>query len=560
MTRALYQKYLIDEAARLLSFLDRDPYSPTYGCFDRLHWAWGAFDIANADLQKFTLPLAFLYQWNYPDNPYYNNANLLQWIEAAVLFCARDQSRSGGFDQWLPHDNSIVSAGFVLHDLVTVAELLKNQLSPDVIKALETCALRAARFLTRYEERHGFNSNHCLANAVALLDIAHWLPEPGETFKNRAKDIIQKVIHRQAKSGAFYEYAGADLGYQTRGIAYLAAAYQRLPEPMIFDSLQRAVDFSSHFLNRVSGNGGSYGTRGTHLLYPSGFEIAAHHGVHPELPELVADIISTGLCVTPRNTDLTNLIPLLSDYTRVCLLPELPNFIGVSENKKDFFCDATTVYTLFRQDAQIHGRLNGGMMQIDSLSQGKTLFVSAGYMIEVGKTKGFSGVFSGQWRNENNQRLTFETQFQVTNRMRQSALKFLILRMAFFLVGNFLPINLLMKKMMAWLLIFREKYLNVTLKREFSIEENEIKIKDTVHNRTKEKVVLHHVHNGFIHFMGSARYFDRSLLNENPGTLWPSDKPKHFTLAPGEHVEIVNHVSLPNLAVHRSELLPTLPL
>src|SRR3990167_10643528 len=98
MTHAIYQKYIIDETARLLSFLDRDPYSPTYGCFDRLHWAWGASDIANADLQTFALPLAYVYRWNDPSNPYYLNASVLRGIEAALLFCVRDQGRSGGFD------------------------------------------------------------------------------------------------------------------------------------------------------------------------------------------------------------------------------------------------------------------------------------------------------------------------------------------------------------------------------------------------------------------------------------------------------------------------------
>ncbi len=549
MTRAIYQKYIIGEATRLLSFLDRDPYSLTYGCFDRLHWAWGACDIANADLQKFTLPLAYLYQLKNPDNLYYNNANLLNWIEAAILFCTQEQSRSGGFDQWLPHDNSIVSAGFVMHDLLLVAELLKNQLSQNTIEALKACALRSARFLTRYEERHGFNSNHCLANAAALLDIAHWLPEPADSFKNRALDIIQKVIHHQAQSGAFYEYAGADLGYHTAGIAYLAACYQRLPNNVIFDSLQRAVEFSSHFLNRVSGNGGGYGTRGTRLLYPSGFEIAAYYGIHTELPHLVADIISAGLCVTPRNTDLTNLIPLMADYTRMCLLPELPISTSVPNNKKDFFCNETSTYALLRQGVQIHGRLNGGMLQIDSIPQGKTLFSSAGYMIETGKIKGFSGVFDGYWHNENNQRFVFETRFQVANRMRQSAAKFLIVRTAFFLLGNCLPINLLMKKVMAWLLIFRKKYLNVTIKREFIIDKDEVKIKDIIHNQTKKKVLLHHVHEGYSHFMGSARYFDLSLLKENQDTFWPANQPKHWVLAPGKQLMISNHISLVNNTV-----------
>jgi len=548
MTR-LYHQYIIREATRLLSYLDREPYSPTYGCFDRLHWAWGAKDIANADLQKFVFPLAYLYQYNDPQNPFYKNADILAGINAAILFCTQEQARSGGFDQWLPHDNSIVSAGFVLHDLVATAELLGNQLQPKTIEALKKCALRAGKFLVHYEELHGFNSNHHLANATALLDIAAWLPDSADVFQQRAMAIIKKVISQQALSGAYYEYAGADLGYHTLGLAFMGACYQRCSKDFIFESIQRATQFSSHFLNRVSGNGGPYGTRGTHLLYPSGFEIAAQYGIHAELPALVVNIIEKQLCVTPDNTDLTNLIPLLSDYTRVCMMSCIrpKENLQTSKTALDFFCQETAVFYFHRHPGiRIHGRLNGGMIQIDSEPQDRILFASAGYMVTQSKTKGFSGVLKGQWKNNNNHHLFFETKIQKTNRMRQSVIKFIILRTLFYLFGNNLRFNLKIKKVMAWLLIFKEKYLNVDIQREFIIKKDQLEIIDTIKNHTNKKITLHHIHYGYAHFMGSARYYDHSLLKNNHELTTSDNKPQHWVLLPQQDLTISHFVPLMN--------------
>src|SRR3990167_7098694 len=404
MTRNVYQQHIHHEIPRLLSFLDREPFSPAYGCFDRLHWAWSAIDIANADLQKFTLPLTYVYQLESPDNPYFHHPEVLTWIEAAIRFCCKEQSRHGAFNQWLPNDNSIVAAGFVMHDLIFVLQLLQKELSSDTIKLFTAAAIRAGRMLVNFEELHGFNSNHHLANAVALLDISRWLDHPEATpFKDRALQIIKKVLSRQSKSGAFYEYAGADPGYHTLGLAFLAACYEICPETFIFNGVKSAVAFSSHFISPVSGNGGAYGTRGTHLLYPSGFEIAAKYGIHPELPARIATIVAEELCVTPSNTDLTNLIPLMSDYTRTCLMPPLTHPAPSTPlPTQDFFCDETTFFSFPRLHCRIHGRLNGGMLMIHSTLRQKVLFASAGYMVEYGKKKGFSGVFDGDWKRSEN--------------------------------------------------------------------------------------------------------------------------------------------------------------
>jgi hypothetical protein len=520
----VYQSHVRNEISRLLSFLDRESISPCYGCFDRLHWAWSGKNLSNIDLQKFTLPLAYVYMLDQPDNLYFQNAQLLQWIEAAIVYCCKEQSRNGAFDQWLPNDNSIVCAGFTMHDLVLVDRLLGDHLSVDTKEKLQNTAIKSARLLTKYKEKHGVNSNHSLANAAALLEISHRY-EITETskFRDRAINIIEEVIGNQTENGGFFEYSGIDLGYHTLGLSFLASCYKFYPDEKVFNSLCKAVSFSSHFLNRVSGNGGSYGSRGTHLLYPFGFEVMASYGVQPELKNTVLEIISNDLCVTPNNTDLTNLIPLLSDYVRVCLLKETPNLVYhekshsdvlVIPHKKEFFCEETTLYSIQKDAFLIHGRLNGGMMMVNSLVDDRIIFSSFGYTAKSDSLKGYSGVLKGTWTKSGNT-LEFKSKVQKSNRMRLTLIKSLILQSYFFLFGNFMPLNLLIKRVMAWLLIFKNNYLNILIGRNFVIEKEFIVINDSFHNKTSERVEFQHCSEGYIHFMGSARYFDNSLLKLN---------------------------------------------
>ena len=50
--KEVYLKEILVAVPRILSHLDRDPFSPTYGCFDREYWAWATKEFPNIDLQR----------------------------------------------------------------------------------------------------------------------------------------------------------------------------------------------------------------------------------------------------------------------------------------------------------------------------------------------------------------------------------------------------------------------------------------------------------------------------------------------------------------------------
>ena len=57
-----YKQIILLEVPKILSLLDRDEDSPTYGCFDRNFWHYKLNDYSNARMQEVCLILAFCHQ------------------------------------------------------------------------------------------------------------------------------------------------------------------------------------------------------------------------------------------------------------------------------------------------------------------------------------------------------------------------------------------------------------------------------------------------------------------------------------------------------------------
>ena len=69
--RNRYAELALPYIPRLLQLIDRNPYSPTYGCFDRAYWHYRTMDFPCGMSQEFVLPLALVYARRYPGNRYY---------------------------------------------------------------------------------------------------------------------------------------------------------------------------------------------------------------------------------------------------------------------------------------------------------------------------------------------------------------------------------------------------------------------------------------------------------------------------------------------------------
>ena len=77
---------VIRESKRLLSWQDREPFSKTYGSFDRTYWGWKFTDFPGARFQEGIYALAYLFSYSFPDNLYYNSERVLEWAKAGIKF------------------------------------------------------------------------------------------------------------------------------------------------------------------------------------------------------------------------------------------------------------------------------------------------------------------------------------------------------------------------------------------------------------------------------------------------------------------------------------------
>ena len=255
---------------RLFQMVDRNPYSPTYGSFDRSYWHYRTMDFPCGMYQEFCLPLAMAYAHPFPDNPYHGVARVRELALAGVDYAMRSSHKDGSCDDYFPYERALGALVFSLH-AITETCLILDEKRPQWLKFFE----RRGDYLIAHNET-GQLTNHQALAALALYNV--YLVTGEERFK-RASDeylaIVKEWFHPD--EGWFQEYEGADPGYQSCTVGFLARLYKKSNNPAILDLLNPAVDFCWHFMHPDGSYAGEYGSRNTYHFYPHGFEVMAPH-------------------------------------------------------------------------------------------------------------------------------------------------------------------------------------------------------------------------------------------------------------------------------------------
>ncbi len=252
---------------RILQMLDRNPFSPTHGCFDREHWHYRTADFPCGMNEEFVLVLALAWATEHPQNPFFKNPRLRELIEASLRFAAKSARPDGSCDDYFPFEKARGAAAFSLYATTESYQLIG--LKDD---ALPSFFARRGDWLLNHEES-GKLANHQALGALALQNV-HTLT--GEArFRGGMEALRDRALSWQHSEGWFQEYEGADPGYQTCTIAFLAKLRQKTGDARLTEPLQRAVQFAAHFMHPDGSYGGEYGSRNTHHFYPHGMELLA---------------------------------------------------------------------------------------------------------------------------------------------------------------------------------------------------------------------------------------------------------------------------------------------
>lgn len=510
---------------RVLSLLDRDEFSPTFGCMDRTFWAWKFTDFPGARFQEGLCALSFLYSTQFDGNQVYRRENLLHWIAGGFNFWMKIQRSQGDFDEAYPLEHSLAATAFSTFYLAEAYRFLADDLPAETGTRFRGAIGRAGAWLIKSDETHGFLSNHLAAAAAALYHAYQITGE--ERFEERSRYFLQKILDHQSVEGWYEEYGGADPGYQTHGSFYLARYAELSGDGQVFESLDRSFEFLAQFIHPDLSIGGEYTSRNTQTYYPAAFEMmssrsASASWIARQMRPSVQTLAAAGL----GTVDIYNFFPLLNNYVFSYLGAlnadsALPTALPDDSTSVRYFAEAGFVKVSRPSYELFVGARKGGMLKLFDRRSGRLAFSSSGYIGRL--TTG--GVFSNQAFDEDrnvdigSDKIAVDGSFYQVSRPVMSPWRFLAFRGFSLTLGHIPRAAYWLKALLVRVLIYKKRAMDLRFTREILLHDDGIELHDHLKGGVGDHIArLVHGENFTTIHMGSSRYFvPNELVDFVPG-------------------------------------------
>ncbi|MCP4537682.1 MAG: hypothetical protein GY832_11080 [Chloroflexi bacterium] len=405
--RHTYAEKAICQIPRLLSLQDRNPLSPTYGSFHRRYWLDKVDDFADGLTQFGVHSLALVYARHLPQNPYYEQPKMRDWIVAGLEYWAKIQHKDGTFDEFYPYERGWVGpTAFTTFAIVETVNLMKEKdaLPPDVEERVRNAIRKAAHSIAQGESEEDSLANHHAMACLALWKAYKLLGD--EQILAGYERIWQGFLHDYHRSeGWSLEYDGVDPGYLSATVSFLGKIYQEHPTDEMKKVLEQAVNFGSYFVYPNGYYAGSMGSRQTLHFYPHGFEILA-----PEIPlaaavaERMLRGLSEGALVPPEimadRYFLYRVPEFLLAYLDHAPRPEhLPPLPYQREPFRTYFSGAKIFATRTQRHYLLVNLAKGGVVKFFDVERERLLYNDCGILGQLAD----GTVVSSQWIDENYQ-------------------------------------------------------------------------------------------------------------------------------------------------------------
>ena len=487
-----YQRVSFQILPRLLSLLDRNRFSESFGCFDRNFWHYKMVsDFPSAIWQQGVLSLSLIYRHSFDGNIYFENPNLLEWIRAGCKFWANLQNKDGSFNEWYPGEHSYVATAFTAYG-VSESLLLLDEKPDPVLSAL----IKAGRWLAK--NRDELVANHTAGSIIALYNI--YLLTNEKSFKDAAEEKLERLVRLQNSEGWFPEYGGADIGYLSLSIDYLAKYYKKTKDIRAKEAIGKALDFLVYFIHPDGSSGGEYGSRNTTWLMSHGLSILADD--FPEAGYILSLTEKRLIDDLSRYDDRYLVFFFLPDYLQTILISLQPSAFSLqpsvklakTANLKEYsqftkhFPSAGLFSKKTREYHIICSLKKNGVLRLFS---GERLVLSdSGYFGRLGKR-----VITSAWLNHKTEVNLMDeksliirvedSHFAYSNYIPNLQLPFRL----FTLVAGRVPA--IAKLFATWLkktMIQKKREAPLTLFRRILVYENKITIEDEIIKKTRKRV------------------------------------------------------------------------
>ncbi|MFT3892212.1 MAG: hypothetical protein QM730_11310 [Anaerolineales bacterium] len=436
-------------------------------------------------------------------------------ISAGLCYATTIQHQDGSFDQAFPNEHSFGATAFLVHPMLEAFRAISDRLVDTDKKKYRDMLYRASEFMCGHKETHGHIANHLAGGALSLYTAAAFFSEP--KFSAHADVLIKSVLQHQSSEGWFTEYEGADPGYQSLCMYYLAQVYQRHPTPELRTALERSINFLAHFIHPDGTYAGEYGSRRTAIYYPGGLALLAKEfPLAARMTHFMLKSVDARRTITVRDVDMGNLAPLLSSY-----LPALDVEIPADLSAPLLPCEQDSVQADFPEAGlfvrstkryyAVMGASNGGVLKVFDRKQHAIIWNDAGYVGKDEKGRWLTTqmtVLSRPTTVEENS-ITVDAPFYVMRRELPDPLRFVLLRILNLTVMRSITLGNWIKAILANLLIVGKDRLPLSLKRTVVFSAEWVQVRDEVRNNSSIRLKSLSCGKPFVSIhMASAKYFE----------------------------------------------------
>lgn len=249
-----------EQIERLLTNMDRNRSSDTYGCFSRPYWHDKVTDFPSAHQQMSVLPLAIVFTTDSEENYFYHNKKVREFIDAGLNYWSDIQNADGSFDEHYPNEHSLGAVAWTLWAITETYLILNNP--PNIEHSIN----KAVEFLKSHDEP-GDIANHQAVAASALFNASEITGKGNREASRRIKRLKQM----QHNEGWFKEYEGIDIGYHTTTVSHLGKMWKRghIEERSM---IKNSLEFLLNFIDEKNYYSGIIGSRKTRHLHSAGIE------------------------------------------------------------------------------------------------------------------------------------------------------------------------------------------------------------------------------------------------------------------------------------------------
>ncbi len=478
------QRKLLSNIPRLLSLLDKNPFSCSYGSFDRKFWQYKIIDFSSGMQQELVFPLAYVYSNPFDNNSYYKSKRVAELLDGIFLFHKICCHSDGSMDDYFPFERAFGATAYALA-AATEAAIIKPDFSKKVMPAFK----KSGEFLAKYQEK-GFLSNHYAIAATALINLFYLTGEI--EWKEFAERIVAKLLESQNSEGWFTEYNGCDPGYLTVTIEFLARYYQKNEDKNLLEALSKSCQFLKTFVHPDGSLGGEYGSRNTYNFYPGGFAILS--GKIPEAVDILSGFaygLDSGACNYLEDDGAFG--HMLSSYVTVLQQGDLPSNVFPypfrKNNRATISYPESGLYRIGKKDFTIVGCTGkGGSYKV--FKHNELLYSDTGLIGRLkdgtifcqNNTNSSSGVVDGE-------RIHVKGKFYKYTNSRLKKIEMIGLRVLSIIFGYLPGYSNWIRGIMQRVLIYKKKYVGINFERKIDFSGHHPVVTDILYNKKNIEVI-----------------------------------------------------------------------